>query len=158
MKKSIQLHVNGDLYELSVAPNQTLLDILRDNLSLTGTKKGCDAGSCGACTVIMDGEPILSCLTLAIRCHNKNITTIEGMADNGRLHPLQESAIEQNAVQCGYCTPGWLLSAKVLLDNNPNPTAEEVKEGIAGNLCRCTGYIKIEQAILAAAEKMASRK
>ena len=158
MKKTIHLHVNGDPYELSVAPNQTLLDILRDDLSLTGTKKGCDAGSCGACTVIMDGEPILSCLTLAIRCHNKNITTIEGMAENGKLHPLQESAIEQNAVQCGYCTPGWLLSAKVLLDNNANPTAEEVKEGIAGNLCRCTGYIKIEQAILAAAEKMSSQK
>ena len=158
MKKTIHLHVNGDPYELSVAPNLTLLDVLREDLSLTGTKKGCDAGSCGACTVIMDGEPILSCLTLAIRCHNKKITTIEGMADNGRLHPLQESAIEQNAVQCGYCTPGWLLSAKVLLDNNPSPTAKEVKEGIAGNLCRCTGYKKIEQAILAAAEKMNSSK
>ena len=156
MKKTIHLQVNGDPYELSVAPNQTLLDVLREELSLTGTKKGCDAGSCGACTVIIDGEPILSCLTLAVRCHNKHITTIEGLAENGRLHPLQEAAIEHNAVQCGYCTPGWLLSAKVLLDNNPNPTLKEVKEGIAGNLCRCTGYKKIEQAIQAAAVKISS--
>ena len=156
MKKTITLQVNGDPYELSVSPNQTLLDVLREELSLTGTKKGCDAGSCGACTVIMDGEPILSCLTLAIRCDNKKITTIEGLAPDGNLHPLQEAAIEQNAVQCGYCTPGWLLSAKVLLDNQPQPSAQEVQESIAGNLCRCTGYKKIEQAILAAAEKMSS--
>lgn len=153
MNKTIQLQVNGDPYELTVSPNQTLMDVLRDELSLIGTKKGCDSGACGACTVIMEGEPILSCLTLAIRCHNKQITTVEGLAKNGKLHPLQEAAIERNAVQCGYCTPGWLLSAKVLLDNNPNPTSEEIKEGIAGNLCRCTGYVKIEEAILAAAEK-----
>lgn len=156
MKKTINLQVNGDCYELSVSPNQTLLDVLREELSLTGTKKGCDAGSCGACTVIMDNEPILSCMTLAIRCDNKKITTIEGLAPDGKLHPLQEAAIEHNAVQCGYCTPGWLLSAKVLLDNKPNPSIEEVKESIAGNLCRCTGYKKIEQAILAAAEKISS--
>jgi len=154
LKKTINLQVNGDSYELSVSPNQTLLDVLREELSLTGTKKGCDAGSCGACTVIMDGVPILSCMTLAIRCHNKKITTIEGLAPEGKLHPLQEAAIEHNAVQCGYCTPGWLLSAKVLLENKPKPTAQEVKESIAGNLCRCTGYKKIEQAILAAAEKI----
>jgi len=156
LKKTINLQVNGDSYELSVSPNQTLLDVLREELSLTGTKKGCDAGSCGACTVIMDDEPILSCMTLAIRCDNKKITTIEGLAPDGKLHPLQEAAIEHNAVQCGYCTPGWLLSAKVLLDNKPNPSIEEVKESIAGNLCRCTGYKKIEQAILAAAEKISS--
>ena len=156
MKKTISLQVNGDPYELSVSPNQTLLDVLREELSLTGTKKGCDAGSCGACTVIMDDEPILSCMTLAIRCDNKKITPIEGLAPDGKLHPLQEAAIEHNAVQCGYCTPGWLLSAKVLLENNPKPTPAEVKEGIAGNLCRCTGYKKIEQAILAAAEKISS--
>ena len=155
MNKTIQLQVNGDPYELTVSPNQTLMDVLRDELSLIGTKKGCDSGACGACTVIMEGEPILSCMTLAIRCHNKEITTIEGLAENGKLHPLQEAAIEYNAVQCGYCTPGWLLLAKVLLDNNPHPTSEEIKEGIAGNLCRCTGYIKIEEAILAAAEKTA---
>lgn len=157
MNKTIQLQINGDPYELTVSPNQTLMDVLRDELSLIGTKKGCDSGACGACTVIMEGEPILSCMTLAIRCHNKKITTIEGLAENGKLHPLQEAAIEHNAVQCGYCTPGWLLSAKVLLDNNPHPTSEEIKEGIAGNLCRCTGYIKIEEAILAAAEKTAKQ-
>jgi len=155
VNKTIQLQINGDPYELTVSPNQTLMDVLRDELSLIGTKKGCDSGACGACTVIMEGEPILSCMTLAIRCHNKKITTIEGLAENGKLHPLQEAAIEHHAVQCGYCTPGWLLSAKVLLDNNPHPTSEEIKEGIAGNLCRCTGYIKIEEAILAAAEKTA---
>ena len=157
MNKTIQLQVNGDPYELTVSPNQTLTDVLRDELSLIGTKKGCDSGACGACTVIMDGEPILSCLTLAIRCHNKKITTIEGLAENGKLHPLQEAAIAHHAVQCGYCTPGWLLSAKVLLDNNPHPTPEEIKAGIAGNLCRCTGYIKIEEAISAAAEKTAKQ-
>lgn len=157
MNKTIQLQINGDPYELTVSPNQTLMDVLRDELSLIGTKKGCDSGACGACTVIMEGEPILSCMTLAVRCHNKKITTIEGLAENGKLHPLQEAAIEHNAVQCGYCTPGWLLSAKVLLDNNPHPTSEEIKEGIAGNLCRCTGYIKIEEAILAAAEKTAKQ-
>jgi carbon-monoxide dehydrogenase small subunit len=156
LKKTINLQVNGDPYELSVSPNQSLLDVLREELSLTGTKKGCDAGSCGACTVIMDDEPVLSCLTLAIRCDNKKITTIEGLAPDGKLHPLQEAAIEHNAVQCGYCTPGWLLSAKVLLDNQPQPSLQEVQESIAGNLCRCTGYKKIEQAILAAAEKMSS--
>ncbi|MFC1815808.1 (2Fe-2S)-binding protein [Thermodesulfobacteriota bacterium] len=153
MKKTIRLHVNGDLYELSVAPNQTLLDVLREELSLSGTKKGCDSGACGACTVIMDGEPILGCLTLAIRCHNKKITTIEGLAQNGKLHPLQESAIEHNAVQCGYCTPGWILSAKVLLDNDPKPTRENIRQAIAGNLCRCTGYKKIEEAIIDAADQ-----
>jgi len=153
LKKTIHLHVNGDPCELSVAPNQTLLDVLREELSLSGTKKGCDSGACGACTVIMDGEPILGCLTLAIRCHNKKITTIEGLSQNGKLHPLQESAIKHNAVQCGYCTPGWILSAKALLDNDPNPTRENIRHAIAGNLCRCTGYKKIEESIIAAADQ-----
>ena len=148
MRKTIYLNVNGDPYELSVTPNQTILDVLRDELSLTGTKKGCDSGVCGACTVIMDGEPILSCLALAIRCDQKNITTIEGLAQKGKLHPLQESAMRHNAVQCGYCTPGWILSAKALLDSNPNPTREDVQRAIAGNLCRCTGYKRIEEAVL----------
>lgn len=151
MKTIITLHVNGDAYELSVEPNWTLLRVLRENLALTGTKKGCDSGACGACTVIMDGEPILSCMTLALRCQYKEITTIEGLAQNGKLHPLQKSAMEHNAVQCGFCTPGWLLSAKVLLENNPAPTREEVVTAIAGNICRCTGYKRIEEAILAAA-------
>jgi len=151
LKKTIQLNVNGDSYELSVTPNQTLLDVLRDELSLIGTKKGCDSGVCGACTVIMDGEPTLSCLTLAIRCDQRNITTIEGLMQHGKLHPLQESAMKHNSVQCGYCTPGWILSAKALLDTNPHPTREDVQHAIAGNLCRCSGYKRIEDAILDAA-------
>ena len=152
MKRNITLNINGEIYELLVKTNQTLLDVLRDQLSLVGTKKGCDSGTCGACTVIIDGEPVLSCMTLAVRCQNRNIMTIEGLAQNGQLHPLQKSAIEHEAVQCGFCTPGWLLSAKVLLDNNPNPTREEVRIAIAGHLCRCTGYQKIEESILAVAE------
>jgi len=124
------------------------MDVLRERLNLTGTKKGCDTGACGACTVIMDKVPILSCMILAVKCHNHEITTVEGLAPHGQLHPLQQAAIEHNAIQCGYCTPGWLLSAKALLDENPHPTLEEVRTAIAGNLCRCTGYKKIEKAIL----------
>ena len=149
--QTITLKVNGEVCELSVAPNETLLDALRDRLNLTGTKKGCDTGACGACTVIMDGVPVLSCMILALKCNNHEITTIEGLASQGALHPLQQSAIEHNAIQCGFCTPGWLLSAKVLLDENPHPTQEEVRTAIAGNLCRCTGYKKIEDSILAVA-------
>ncbi len=152
MQKTIRLNVNHESQGLLVSPHQMLLDVLRDQLGLTGTKKGCDIGACGACTVIIDGEPALSCLTLAIRCEQKVITTIEGLAENGQLHPLQQLAIEHGAVQCGYCTPGWLLSAKVLLDRGSVPTREEVRAAIAGNLCRCTGYQKIEECILAAAE------
>lgn len=148
MKRAVTLVVNGNEYALTVAPNQTLLEVLRDELSLTGTKKGCDAGACGACTVILEGKPVLSCLTLAIRCQGQTIQTIEGLAENGDLHPLQQMAIEHNAVQCGFCTPGWLLSAKVLLENNPKPTREDVRRAISGNLCRCTGYKNIEDAIL----------
>jgi carbon-monoxide dehydrogenase small subunit len=154
LKKIITLHINGETYELLVKTNETLLDVLREKLGLIGTKKGCDSGVCGACTVIIDGEPMLSCMTLAVRCQNRSIMTIEGLAKNGELHPLQKSAMEHDAVQCGFCTPGWLLSAKVLLDNNPRPTLEEVRAAIAGNLCRCTGYRKIEESILAAADKM----
>ncbi len=149
MKKIITLLINGERYEILVKTNETLLDVLREKLGLIGTKKGCDSGVCGACTVIIDGQPVLSCMTLAIRCQNRSIMTIEGLAQNGQLHPLQISAIEHDAVQCGFCSPGWLLSAKVLLDNNPYPTLDEVRIGIAGNLCRCTGYRKIEEAILA---------
>jgi len=152
MKQTISLSVNNKEYTLNVAPNQTLLDVLRDKLSLTGTKKGCDEGTCGSCTVIMDGSPVLSCMVLAIRCQNKAIETIEGLSKNGALHPLQQAAIEKNAVQCGFCTPGWLLSAKVLLDNQPHPSRLDVRTAIAGNLCRCTGYTKIEDAILAVAD------
>ncbi len=150
--KEIVLHINGEACPVAVAPQETLLDVLRDKLDLVGTKKGCDLGACGACTVILDGEPILSCMTLAIRCEGREITTIEGLATKGDLHPLQKAAIEKNAVQCGFCTPGWLLSAKVLLEGNPRPSREEVRTAISGNLCRCTGYKKIEEAILAATE------
>ena len=153
MKTTISLNINDETYELSVEPNQTLLDVLREDLALTGSKKGCDLGACGACTVIIEGEPALSCMTLAIRCQNKEITTIEGLSQNGELHRLQQSAIDHNAVQCGFCTPGWILSAKVLLENNPRPSREEVRRGISGNICRCTGYKKIEEAILAAANQ-----
>lgn len=155
MKKLLALTINGERMELAVEPNLTLLDLLREHLGLTGTRAGCDSGACGACTVIVDGEPVLSCMTLAARCRDKDITTIEGLASSGdgRLHPLQESAIEHDAVQCGFCTGGWLMTAKVLLDNNPDPTREEVRAAIAGNLCRCASYQKIEEAILAAVEK-----
>ena len=149
---TVTLSVNGKEYALTVAPNRTLLDVLRDELSLIGTKKGCDEGTCGACTVIMDDRPVLSCMVLAVRCQGKAIETIEGLAKNGSLHPLQQAAIEKNAVQCGFCTPGWLLSAKVLLENQPHPSRKDVRSAIAGNLCRCTGYTKIEDAILAAAD------
>jgi aerobic-type carbon monoxide dehydrogenase small subunit (CoxS/CutS family) len=153
LKRVITLHINGETYELLVKTNETLLDVLREKLGLIGTKRGCDSGACGACTVIIDGEPVLSCMILAIRCQNRSIMTIEGLAQNGQLHPLQKSAIEHDAVQCGFCTPGWLLSAKILLDNNPFPTLDEVRTAIAGNLCRCTGYRKIEEAILAVADE-----
>jgi carbon-monoxide dehydrogenase small subunit len=152
LQKKIVFTVNGDRVELSVEPNLTLLDLLKGQLGLIGTREGCDSGACGACTVIMDGAPVLSCMTLAVRCHNRNITTIEGLAHDGKLHPLQQSAIDHDAVQCGFCTAGWLLSAKVLLDNNPTPTREQVRTAVAGNLCRCAGYQRIEESILAVAE------
>ncbi len=158
MDRKITVTINRDSYELLVRRNQTLLEVLRDQAGLTGTKKGCDVGACGACTVVVDGEPVLSCLTLATRCRNKEILTIEGVAEKGQLHPLQQSAIEHGAVQCGYCTPGWLLSAKVLLDNNPTPTLEAVRTAISGNLCRCTGYAKIDDCIMAVAEKNLQKK
>ncbi len=153
MEQTITLYINNESYEIAVQPRQTLLDVLRKKCDLTGTKRGCDQGSCGACTVIIDGEPALSCMTLAVRCHERSLLTVEGLAENGQLHPLQQAAIEHGAVQCGYCTPGWLLSAKVLLDNNPSPTREDVRTAIAGHVCRCTGYKKIEEAILSLAQK-----
>jgi carbon-monoxide dehydrogenase small subunit len=152
MRTNVTLHINGDRYDLAMRPQETLLNVLRSRLELTGTKCGCDEGTCGACTVLIDGEPTLSCLTLAARCHGKQILTIEGLSRNGELHPLQKSAIEHGAVQCGYCSPGWLLSAKALLDRNPRPSEEEVRTAIGGHLCRCTGYKKIEEAVLAVAE------
>ena len=144
---SIELNVNQDTYSVAVKPNETLLDVLRDKIGLTGTKKGCDTGQCGACTVLVEGKPVPSCLILAVDVKEKEITTIEGVARESRLHPLQESFIEKGAVQCGYCTPGMILTAKALLDKSPNPTEQDIKEAIAGNLCRCTGYVKIVEAI-----------
>ena len=152
MKKTICLVVNGDQYEVAVEPRQTLLEVLRDSLGLTGTKRGCGTGDCGACTVLLDGLPVNSCLVLAVDAKGKDVLTIEGLADGNKLHPIQEAFIEHGGLQCGYCTPGMILSAKALLDENPRPTDEEVKSAIAGNLCRCTGYVKIVESVLAAAE------
>jgi len=147
MLKNITLNVNGDEYQVGVKPNETLQKVLREDLGLTGTKKGCEVGVCGACTVLMEGEPVNSCLILAVSADNKQITTIEGLSENGRLHPLQASFLHHGAVQCGYCTPGTLLSAKALIDKNPDPTEEEIKKAMGGDLCRCTGYVKIIDAI-----------
>ena len=144
----IELTVNGENRCLEVGPEATLLDTLRADMRLTGTKRGCDIGACGACTVIIDGEAVLSCLTQAVRCKGKEITTIEGLGQGGRLHSLQESAIAHGAVQCGFCTPGWLMSAKALIDRNPRPTREEVTQALAGNFCRCTGYKKIIDSVV----------
>lgn len=154
MKHSINLKINGEPYEVSVKSNTTLLDLLRDEIGLTGTKKGCDTGQCGACTVLLDGKSINSCLVLAVDANGKEVLTIEGLASDGKLHPLQEAFIQEGAVQCGYCTSGMILSAKALLDENPTPKEEEVKKAIAGNLCRCTGYIRIVKAILNVAERL----
>jgi len=157
MERLINLKINGEPYEVRVKSNITLLDLLRDELGLTGTKRGCETGECGACTVLLEGKPVNSCLVLAVEANGKDVLTIEGLAKDDKLHPLQEAFIKEGAVQCGYCTPGMIISAKALLDENPNPTEEEVKKAIAGNLCRCTGYVKIVKAILAAAEKMRRR-
>ncbi len=148
MKHNIQLTVNGEIYEVYVEPRRRLIDVIRDDIGLTGTKEGCGSGDCGACTVLMDGKPVNSCLILAIDAKEKNILTIEGLSNEGRLHPIQEAFVKHGAIQCGYCTPGMILSAKALLDENPNPAEEEVREAISGNLCRCTGYVKIVKAIL----------
>ena len=155
-KKTVKLMINGKEHTLEVGANETLVEVLRERLVLTGTKIGCNRGECGACTVLMDGEPILSCLTLAIECEGKNILTIEGLEDpkTGELDPIQEAFIENFGIQCGFCTPGMVMSAKALLDKNHNPSEEEIKEGIQGNLCRCTGYTQIIESILSAAEKM----
>jgi len=151
MKQVIRLIVNGETYEVIVKSSETLQDVLRDKLGLTGTKEGCDTGKCGACTVLIDGQAVRSCLTLAVSARDREITTIEGLAEVEKLHPLQQAFIEHGAIQCGFCTPGMILTAKAFLDENPTPTEEEVKEAIAGNICRCTGYSSIVEAIHAAA-------
>ena len=150
MKQLIKLRVNGLDEEVMIEPWWNLARVLRDELNLTGTKIGCETGDCGSCTVLIDGRAVKSCLYLTMKARGKDILTIEGLrGENGELHPLQEAFIEYFAVQCGYCTPGMIMAAKALLDENPNPTEEEVKEGLDGNLCRCTGYIKIIEAVLA---------
>ena len=147
MKQVMNFTVNGEPYELLVDTRRTLLEVLRDEMGLTGTKEGCSLGACGTCTVILDGKPVLSCLILAVDAQGKEVLTIEGLAEGEKLHPIQESFVEHGAIQCGYCTPGMVMSAKALLDKNPKPTYEEIKQGISGNLCRCTGYTKIVEAI-----------
>jgi len=148
-KRQLTIRVNGKLYSLAVEPNRTLLEVLREDLGLTGAREACDTGGCGACTVLVSGKPVYSCLVLALDCQGADIITIEGLATHDKLHPLQEAFVEHGAVQCGFCTPGMILTAKALLDKNPKPTEQEVREAIAGNICRCTGYTKIVEAILA---------
>ena len=152
MKQIIRLKVNGEDCEALVKPNTTLLDFIRNGLGLTGTKKGCDEGDCGACTVLLNGKPVNSCLVLALEANGKEVLTIEGLGQEGKLDPLQRAFIDKGAVQCGFCSPGMILSAKALLAENPKPTEDEVRSAIAGNLCRCTGYAKIVEAVLAATE------
>ena len=156
-RKNIELIVNGDRYEVAVYPWQTLAEVLREELNLTGTKVGCNQGDCGACTVLLDGRSVSSCLTLAVEAHKREVSTVEGLAASpDKLHPLQEAFVETQAVQCGFCTAGMLMSAKYLLDNNPSPSEEQIRAGLSGNLCRCTGYVKIVEAISAAADQLAS--
>ncbi len=158
MKYSIQLIVNGELVELEVPANRTLLEVLRNDLELRGAKEGCGAGECGACTVLLDNEPVNSCLVLALQASGRRVTTIEGLGKDGELHPLQEAFIQYGAIQCGFCTPGMILSAKALLDKNPNPTEREVRESLVGNFCRCTGYQKIVEAILSLSQQRHSQE
>ena len=150
-KRNLSFTLNGEPVQVDIEPHLTLLQVLRDRLELTGTKEGCGMGECGACTVLLDGKTVNSCIFPALEVEGKSVTTIEGLADaKGGLHPIQKAFIEQGAIQCGFCTPGMVLSAKALLDENPKPTGEEIRNGIAGNLCRCTGYLQIVQAIKAA--------
>lgn len=149
MKRRVVLNVNGDDHEIHIEPNRLLLQALREDIGLTGTKEGCSIGVCGACSVIVDGRLVSSCLTLAVACRGKEISTIEGLAKDGELHPLQQAFLEYGGFQCGICTPGQIIAAKALLDSNPKPSEEEVKEWMAGNLCRCTGYYKILESVMA---------
>lgn len=153
-KTHIQLNLNGEKTEVAFAPHKTLLEVLREDLALTGTKHGCELGECGTCTVLVDGQAILSCLMLGVEAAGRDIKTIEGMSVGNELHPLQDTFADTGAAQCGYCSPGFLLVAEELLQKNPNPTREEIKEALSGNLCRCTGYIKIYEAVELAAARM----
>jgi len=153
-QEEILLKVNGVAYKMSIEPRRTLVEVLRENLGLTGTKKSCNEGECGACTVLMDGRPVTSCLVLAIDAQGKEILTIEGLSQGEKLHPIQEAFLRYGAIQCGFCTPGMVMSAKALLDGNPKPTVAEVRKAISGNLCRCTGYQHIVDSIMAASQMM----
>jgi len=155
-RRMIYIRINGQDREIEVRPNELLADVLRERLGLTGTKIGCEAGECGACTVLINGKPTLSCLTLAIECEGKEILTIEGIGDaaKGELHPVQKAFVKHYGVQCGFCTPAMILTAKAFLDKNPNPKEEEIREAINGVICRCTGYMQIVESIQAAAEEM----
>ena len=152
MKRLIKLKVNGELYEVAIHQHRTLAEVLREELDMIGTKEACNQGDCGSCTVIMDGKTVSSCLTLAVEAEGREIRTVEGIAHGEELSPLQQAFIDHGAIQCGFCTPGMVMSATALLEENPNPTEDEVRMGIAGNICRCTGYTKIVEAILAASE------
>jgi aerobic-type carbon monoxide dehydrogenase small subunit (CoxS/CutS family) len=154
LKTQLVLAVNGENRDVVVPVHKTLLEVLREDLDLTGTKHGCELGECGTCTVLVDGEPVLSCLALPIECQGREIKTVEGMADSGRLHPLQQAFAELGAAQCGYCTPGFLLTAQALLTDEAQPTRQRIREALAGNLCRCTGYTKILDAVELAALRM----
>jgi carbon-monoxide dehydrogenase small subunit len=153
LKQVISLNVNGILNEVEIEPRRTLLEVLREELGLTGTKKACNQGECGACTVLLDGKPVPSCLLLAVEAQGKEILTIEGLARDGNLQPVQRAFMKHGGFQCGFCTPGMILSAKALLDENPHPTENEVKKALAGNLCRCTGYKQIIESVLATGEE-----
>ena len=150
----IKLQLNGERINVAFAPHKTLLEVLREDLRLTGTKHGCELGECGTCAVLLDGQPILSCLALGVACDGSSVCTVEGMADGATLHPLQEAFAELGAAQCGYCTPGFLLTAEALLEEDPAPTRDTIKKALAGNLCRCTGYLKIYEAVELAAARM----
>src|SRR5688572_27182967 len=160
LRRNVQaaLRVNGEDVEVSFAPYKTLLEVLREDLDLTGTKHGCELGECGACAVLVDGEPQLSCLVLAVECEGRRIDTVEGLADGSTLHPLQTAFADLGAAQCGYCTPGILMTAKALLEKEPNPSRQRIAEAISGNLCRCTGYQQIFEAIEEAAKQMGPAK
>ena len=154
MKVNITLYINGDKYTVAVEPWRTLAEVLREDLNLIGTKIGCETGDCGACTVLINGKSVTSCLSLAVESDGKEITTIEGLSTGADLHPIQEAFVEQGAIQCGYCTPGMILSAKHLLDKNPEPTELQIRQSLSGNLCRCTGYNRIIKAVTAASKKI----
>ncbi len=156
-KVKIRLQVNGEPTEVAFGPHKSLLEVLREDLNLPGTKHGCELGECGACAVLVDGTAVLSCLLLGVECEGASVLTVEGLAGDARLHPLQEAFADLGSAQCGYCTPGFLLTAKALLDRKANPSRDEIREALSGNLCRCTGYLQIFEAVEAAAQRMAGR-